>query len=102
MLCRGQEAGSRWGSDPPASSQASLFGELSTHQDARGEDYRGPHLHAGPDHGGEAAIPSDAAGAPQRQSLGDQAPRDKSLCWPGRSTEERSLILSQGRDVGSS
>lgn len=90
------------GQQSPASPQASLFGELSTHQDARGEDHGGSHLHAGPDHSGEAAIPSDATGAPQRQALGDQAPRDKSLCWPCGSTEERSLFLSQSGDTGTS
>lgn len=63
--CRGEEkeAGHDW--TPPKASllpspQASLFGELSTHQDARGESHGGLHLHAGPHHGGEAAIPSDA------------------------------------------
>lgn len=101
------------GTGPPTSPQASLFGELSTHQDARGESHRGFHLHAGSHHGGEAAIPSDATvelqstdgtgdgGTPERQALGYQASRNKGLCWPWGPTEERSLIFSQGGDMGS-
>lgn len=90
-----------------------MFGELSTHQDARGERHRGFHLHAGPHHGGEAAVPSDAAveleptdgtgdgGASEGQAFGYQASGDKGLRRAWGPTEERSLVLSQGGDVGS-
>ena len=91
-----------------------MFGELSTHQDARGECHRGFHLHAGPHHGGEAAVSSDATveleptdgtrdgGASEGQAFGYQASGDEGLSRARGPTEKRSLVLSQGGDVGSS
>lgn len=87
-------------------SQACLFWELGTHEDARSKSHRGFHLHAGPHHGGEAAIPSNPSvqlkatnGTRDNRTAEGKTLRYEGPRWPLGPTEKRSLVFCQSRGM---